>query len=217
MSIEELYVLGQNFIFELEQKEKKSEPEVNQCHHDYVIMNGFDTCIYCNETDLDSNIYVEEYSYGEPTQRNRSVYKRKHYFTEKLRLISCLKVSYKFNYNTVLEQLRTEKFDNIFELRSIMKEKKLHKFYSYIFIIYKDLKKKKLIKLTNMDLKLLTSQFLDIEQRYKNDKDYRKYISGYNTIIYFLLKHNGFSGYEFILLPTNIKKIEHIIDQYFRK
>src|SRR5690606_10219419 len=96
-------------------------------------------------------------------QKSNYLYNRKTYFLIILRLLSCRKSCDNPNYSETIKQLSEYQFENIFELKKVMAKLKLKKYYKYIYLIYFDIKKVKLINLTYNDIEFLANKFVILE------------------------------------------------------
>jgi len=105
----------------------------------------------------------------------------------------------------MVSQIRSDHdFDNLKQLKAIMKDLKYHNFYKYIYCVWFDIKKFKLITLTTLQIKMLSRQFVELESKFKDsDSHNRKNMLNYNSLIYILLKRNKIKGYKSIILPFN--------------
>jgi len=108
--------------------------------------------------DIDRPIFISNYNFS--TIKNYHLYRRRIYFTEKLRLLSGIKQSFSSQYNDMIKHLQNYEFNNIEELIKLLKKHKFHKFYKYVHSIYFDIKKERLIKLSPLDIEFLINQFI---------------------------------------------------------
>ena len=197
------------------QPTQPTQPAECECS-EFILVNSYKTCVNCGATDLDSSEYVFEYFEPSRFCKRKSLYKRRQYFVEKLELIACRKRCHKLGYRKVLDMLKNVEFDSIFTLRKKMKRLKLNKWYPYMYLLYYELTGIKLINISAGQVNTLTKQFLEIEFKYKDNENYKRYISGYNTIICFLLKNNNIEGYEHIILPKKTGQYKDIFDEIFQ-
>jgi hypothetical protein len=137
--------------------------------------------------------------------REVPVYHRKTYFADKLNLIAGMKQCQLIDYNETVDLLKDYHFDDIFELRDLMKELKLSKFYRFIYSIYYDIKNVKVINLTHTDISFLLHKFLELERLYKGQRVSRKNIISHDIIIYCMFRKYGLA-YDNIILPKNAHK-----------
>lgn len=168
-------------------------------------------CPSCQTIDFDKPIKVD---FGrECYWMKSSLYKRKLYCVDKLNMITCHKHSRSPKYSVIVEDLRYERFDNIKELKRLMKKKGYHRFYKFMYCIWYDIKKTKLISLTYEEIDKIATQFVQIEQKFKfkqTDQVKRKNMMSYYSIIYLIMKKNNITGFEHIILPKN-----HIVNVKF--
>src|ERR1700678_1565644 len=178
--------------------------QLTDCDHDYRNVDGFTTCINCGIVDLYKQSFCE--SNFKPYTTNH-LYYRKSYFKEKLPLLVGIKQSSSSKYNKVINQLKSQKFESIIDLRKIMKKLKLNRYYKYIYSIYYDIKKVILINLTSSDIDFLTYKFLQLENDLKKHYPDKSNLLSYNIVVYSLLKKFDYDDYKNILLPRNHRKI----------
>jgi len=156
-------------------------------------------CPECGTMDFDKPIHVD-HEYTPPP----CLYKRRIYCLDKLKMMAGFKQSGSKSYKPMIEILKERDFDNIKQLKKIMKELKYHTFYKFIYSIWFDIKGTRLIELTYTQLDKISNDFVDLEYKFKqSDKHKRSNMLNYNSVIYYLLKKNKIKGYKHILLPYN--------------
>lgn len=184
-----------------------------ECEGNMIISNFFWTCSGCGLTDLDrpEGVALE----GDAYIPKKSMYKRKLYCMEKLKLMNCHKLSGSINYKRMIKDLRDyeDKFDTVFELKVLMKKLKYNKFYKFIYVAYFDIKGVKLINLKWNDMNKISDTFVKLEWKFRDtiDTHHRKNMLSYSTMIYVIMKRFGYKSYEHILLPQNHKQVEESI------
>jgi hypothetical protein len=184
----------------------------NYCEHNFKPLEAYFTCINCGLVDIDRQIFVDHKihynNYG-----SCYLYHRRTYFKIKLRLLSGYKQCLSEKYQDALNKLKCHKFQTIAELRKLMKKLKLQRFYNYIYSIYYDIKKVRLINLSLDDIEFLLNKFQLFEKEFKKQFPEKSNILSYNLTIYLLLKKYKYDCYKYILLPKNkIKFIDKIIN-----
>ena len=195
------------------EKPEHKEFECDECYGEMVYINHFLTCSDCGLTDLDR---CESYYLDDPETflRKRSFYKRKLYVIEKLNLITCRKPCRKPSYLDSVKTLSKCKFKTIYELKKLMKNKKMSKLYPYIYLIYYDVKKIKLIELTCNQLDRIATEFVTTEMLFKSSSIKRKNMLSYYSLIYLTMKRLNYAGYKNIILPNNFKEMKVNHDNY---
>ncbi len=168
------------------------------CEHEPRIAEGYTVCIICG------TVLNYQYVGNRPVPISYHIYRRRTYFQEKLKLISGVKQSSSSSYNDVVQLLSKEEFNTIFELKSLLRKKKLSKFYKYIYSIYFDIKKEKLINLNYSQINFLSGHFQLIERQFKKLRQFKSF--SYNTVLFHLLRHYDFDEHIHIILPKNYKK-----------
>lgn len=191
----------------IEEVKEYKEYECKECFGDLAFTNHFLTCIDCGLTDLDT---CERYYLDDPEMfiRKRSFYKRKLYAMEKLNLMTCRKPCKKPTYLKSVKTLSECDFETIFELKKLMKDFKMNKLYPYIYLIYFDIKKIKLINLTCSQVDNITTEFVKTEMKFKCCGIKRKNMLSYYSLIYLTMKHLNYTGYENIILPNNFSVMQ---------
>jgi len=146
---------------------------------------------------------------------NNEMSKRKNYFQDKLLILcglrSCPNTK---DYLHALNEVKKHNFETIGELRSLIKKLRLRK-ARYLYKIYYDIKKKRLINLKYNDIRKLNEMFIKIERYYSNDNP-NGCLKGYNVIIYHLLKHYGYKCYKYVFLPANHKFMSEYITELLK-
>jgi len=175
--------------------------------------DGFLACTICGVCDLDSMEYVQE-SFTDVIIKNKTLYKRRQYCINKLQLLAavrhCRSPAY-MNATTILKNLN---FDNINELRTLMRENKLSNYYKYLYVIWNDIKHEKLITLTDNEIQAIATKFIELENKFKTSEYHkRKNIFSYNSVIYIIMKDMNMNGYEHIILPNNHEQLEEVIQK----
>ncbi len=177
----------------------------DDCDGKLIADDGFAYCDMCGAVDSDHVVqeYLEYNTMGYYKKTNY-YYKRRQYCIEKLMLLAGQKVSRSKQYNEMISVLEKKKFTNIHELKKIMKKYNYSKFYKYVYSVFYDLKKTRLINLTDQQIKSICQEFIDMESKFKNiDDKKRKNIYAYNSIIYYIMKKNNIQGYDNVIVPHN--------------
>lgn len=186
----------------------KSDEELSDCQHDNRIIDGYYTCILCGVVDITKLLFHEN------LQRYKSyfVYHRKSYFREKMKLLTGIKQPTNMEYNHIVSILKEHQFENIFELKKLMRKLKMSKYYKFIYCIYFDVKKVKLFPLGINEIEKLIHEFILLERQFKLAYPNKHNLLSYNIVIYCILKKNNYECYKHVLLPKNRKKILKIVN-----
>lgn len=184
------------------------------CKHNYLVIGGSYTCILCGIIDPHKTAFSE--SLQRPFYRSYFIYHRKSYFMEKLNLMVCIKQSLSDDYPAVVQFLKSQNFNTIFELKKLMRKYGYHKFYRYIYSIFYEIKGLKLIKLSLSQINFLTHEFLKLEHYFKREHPNKNSLLSYNVVIYLLLKKYNHESYKYILLPKNYRKIVKFITEILK-
>lgn len=166
---------------------------------------------YCPKCETITNDFiVNDYI----TKKKNNFYYRRLYFIEKLNLIAGLKVRRTADYKDKIDILKNKEFKNIKELKKIMKKMGMNKYYRYIYNIYYDIKKIRIINITSQDVSKLSAEFVRMESEFKNNKDQhgRRNMFPYSAMIYYLLKKNNIPGHTKLLLPCEQNKVMKTIN-----
>lgn len=179
----------------------------NCCEKKTIEVDSNKTCVKCGKSKL-CLIYEEEYYKG---SNKLSQYKRYKYFIEKLNLLSGRKMSQSEKCTELIKMLKPDDFNNVMELRKIMKKQGYSKLNKFIYNIYFEVKKDRLIDFTVKQKYKLSQDFLKIERVFKK-LQVRKNIYNYNLIIGLLMEKNKIKGYEYLIMPKNKYSIKPLID-----
>lgn len=203
----------------LEEFENKEKIEVKLCNCDgnqIVSVNGFDTCTNCGTQSLEScEVTHEANDNSTAFLSRRSLYKRRLYCIEKLRLMSSRKACNDPNYKTVIAMIRSVEgyIGNIKDLKFILNQMRLNKYYRFIYSMYFDLKKEKLIELSDDQIQLITNEFVKVDvlfKRFFETYHYRRNIMSYSAVIFLIMKDLKIPGRRHIILPYNFKEIKKL-------
>lgn len=212
LTIENAHLFLEDWDAEFNPIERKTRDmsKCEDCSGTMIVANFFWTCSSCGLTDLNrpEGVYLE----GDDYIPKKSMYKRKLYCLEKLKLINCHKISNSPAYKRMIKQLLDcdDEFNTVFELRALMKKLKFNKFYKFIYSIYRDIKHVKLIDLGWRDMDVISDEFVKLEWKFRGSSE-RKNMFSYNTMIYVIMKRLGYKCHEHILLPQNHKEVETLI------
>lgn len=194
------------------------------CLNSYNIMieplDNFELCCGNKTIEVDTNrscmtcgrskmclIYEEDHY---KSDNKLSLYKRYKYFLEKLNLLSGRKMSQSPKCSQLIKILKPEDFNNVIELRHLMKKHGYSKLNKFIYNIYYEIKGERLIDFTAQEKNKLCQDFLNIEKVFKKS-DSRKNIYNYNLMIMLLMKKNNIKGHQYLILPKNRKQIKPLI------
>lgn len=172
-------------------------------------------CKSCGVMDLDSCAFVVDVGTGVGMTR-ATLYKRRVYCLEKLRLMTGHKQCRSKEYPKMIRFLKMKQFKTLPQLRVLMKQYGYHKFYKYIYNIYHDIKKKRLITLTATQINCITTQFVDLEWKFKQSDTKRHNMICYHTVIRHLMSRNKIPGSRFVPVPNNHKALIKIVKQLHR-
>ena len=161
MDIDSLYDLLQTVFPE---PVKEEEPKA-QCDHDYRYADGILTCVECGVVE-GSYLRGPDRVSGVFTNVRKHLYRRSNYFKEKLNLIAGYNQCIKSGYNEMLQDLGNYKITDIHSLRKLMKSLGYHRFYKYIYNIYFELKKVRVINLTRADVDFMSHKYMIFEKVY---------------------------------------------------
>lgn len=212
LSLENAHLILENLEMEMnpEIEPEPIDPNVcSECGGNLQFINYYLTCTTCGLTDLDSvdNCCLENFDDYIP---KKSLYRRKLYALDKIRMLTSQKVCKKNNYRASVDQLSKYNFTDIFGLKKIMKRLKLNKLYPYIYLIYFDIKKVKLIDLKWYQIDKIADELVKFEIQFKtSDKtSNRKNMLSYYSIIYLIMKRLNYDGYQHIILPNNFNQMD---------
>lgn len=171
----------------------------NECDTELKQDTYFYYCHKCGTIDFDKPVYVD-HEWIPP----KITYKRRLYCIDKLMMISGRKYSRSKTYPLVIQKLKEYEINSLKELKQTMKILKYHRLYKFIYNIWYDLKKERLISLTGNQIDLLSREFVAIESKFKACTTHRrKNMLNYNSLIYILMKKHKIKGHRHILLPFN--------------
>lgn len=200
----------------LEEFENKPIPKETSrfvCENCDVSKLDFDgglVCPNCGLYDEHDFVYFHD---DDQYHKKKTIYKRRQYFEDKLSTFACLKQSRSPKYRSVVNMLKQVEFETIQELKDILKKNKLHKFYVHIFNIFYDIKGIKLIDIDSRDIKKLSSKFVELESKFRNDDDKKRTnCHNYNAVLYFLLKSEGYDCYQHIILPKDFSIVQELFE-----
>lgn len=177
----------------------------NNCDHDLRKDISHYVCILCGHVDIDKPILVD--STIKYALKEYHSYKRRLYFTERLRLMCCYKSCNTEEYKNVVNELKSYQFNEIYELKLLLKKLRWTHYYKHIYNIYYDLKNVVLVPLRHEQISFLERKFIKYEKCFTIDKS----MVAYGIIIYCFFKLYNFAYYQYIMLPKNSKRIIEII------
>lgn len=184
-------------------------PPISECKHDFRKDTSHYICINCGIVNIDRPIYIDmQYKFIE---KDYHCYKRRLYFLEKLRLMCCYKSCSSNVYQTVIDTIKSYEFNDVQELKTILKNLKYTSYFKHIHNIYFDIKRIRLIPLNYDQIEFLQKKFILYEKQLVNFLINKSMIS-YNIIIYCMFKKYGIPYYQHILLPKNCKRLIESID-----
>lgn len=199
-----LYEAAAGEVFEPILKKTLSYGICSDCNTAMLDQNGLWICTTCNTT---QEMFVSHKEDNVPKKNN--FYYRRLYFIEKMNLLVGYKTCNTEEYKKLISLLSRYKFKTIKDLRKIMKRLGTNKFYKYIYNIFYDIRKVRLVSLTSQQIQQLSIEFVAMETFFKQNREVhnRKNIFPYSAIIYMLLKKHKIDGYNKILLPRDNNKV----------
>lgn len=210
----ELYELYLDFVDGVKDN-KNVDPNLDthnmickECKVEKVLIECFKTCPNCGAMDIDDPAYQDA-----PWAPHVALYKRRLYCQEKLKLYTGHKQCRSANYTRVVRDLKDYDIKNILELKQHLKDWKQKRLYKYVYNIFFDITGKRLIKLTGQNIDFLSRKFVEVETKFKEERDLhkRKNFFNYNSCIFLLMKKYKFKGYTNIVLPLNHLRIAKIL------
>ena len=182
----------------------------SDCNIDMIIIHSIYTCQNCGLTDISNPILVDNTRW----RSKKSVYMRRCYFVELLNLIAGYKQSNSPEYVGVVKRLRRCKFKTIKKLRTHMKRLGYNKYYKYIYNIFADIKKYRVINLERQQIQRLADRFVQFQNVFKKTDHGRKNFFSYNAVIYLILKDQNIKGFKKLLLPRQSRTVIKMIQKY---
>lgn len=186
-----------------------------ECDQEMELLDRY-TCLKCGQCDS-TGVFVTDlqYALSSTLYCPKSIYKRRLYCREKLKLLCGRKKCYDKKYKTVVDRLKKKKVKNLVQLKQYLKEWGFRKYYKHIYHLFFEVTGKKLISLTCTEISKMSAQFVLLEILFKRTSK-RKNIYNYNSIIYLLMKKNKIKGYSHIILPLNHLHIVKSIKKYIK-
>ena len=211
-----LYLEDMGFDDRPQKKRNTRNRACNECDVDNITTNeGFPLCPMCGIVNRNEPEFVNEIMDNDIKRKTLSIYKRRLYVKEKLNLLVGNKQSRSKQYKEILTKLGNKKIKNIIHLKQILKDGEFKKYYKYVYNIYYDLKKIRLIKMSHNDIDFLAKKFIDTETKFKENNNNRSNFFSYSSVIYLLMKKYKYTGFQHIILPLNhiqiSKKIKTLI------
>lgn len=204
-------LLNLEHLFYDEQYFPKEDQELliinSKCEHNYVQMQECWSCCLCGVVDIDRPVFLDS---RQESQKSCYLYTRKTYFLTVLRLLSGLKQCESDKYPEVIKKISEHEFNNIFELKKIMSKLKMQKYYKFIYSIYFDIKKIKLINLKYDDIEFLTNKFILLEFEFKKYYPNKSNMISYSLILYCLLKYFDYDCYKYIITPKKTEFLNEV-------
>ena len=198
-----------------QEEEPIQEHIEDSCKHEWIEMESHPSCIRCGIVDFYKQIFVSDNSNRSKPKRN-CVYHRKTYFATILKLMCGFKQCQIDTYPEILERISTHNFETIFELKKIMGKLGLQKFYKYIYSIFYDIKKVRLIDLKLSDIVFLSNKFLVLESEFKKLFPGRSNLVSYSLVSYCLFKKYGYPFYDFVIVPKKKTTLINVINNLLK-
>ena len=200
-------------------EKKEVKQRINYCTDCDLDMEtvdyGYYACLNCGQC-ASTNVFVtdKKYEMNATLYSKKSIYKRRLYCREKLKLMCCRKKCFDEGYSKLIERLKKKKnINNVVQLKQCLKDWNKRRYYKHIYNIFNDIKGIKLICLTPIEIHRLSAQFVNLEIKFKRITK-RKNIFNYSSIIFQLMKKNHIKGYKNIILPLNHLQISKQIKRY---
>ena len=213
LTLENAHLFLEDFDLEMNPREEdeRDPNKCQECDGELQYVNHFLTCVDCGLTDLDKCQSIAMESSDEYIPK-RSLYRRKLYALDKLRMLNAQKTCKKPIYKQAISKLRNLEFTTIHDLNKLMKTYKYNKLYPYIYLIYHEIKQVKLIDLDWRQIDIIADEFVKMEIKFKTSEktSKRKNMLSYNVMIYMIMKDLNYKGYDHILLPQNYKYVKKL-------
>jgi hypothetical protein len=164
---------------------------------------GFDACPMCGACNCLDAVFVPQ----EAWVKRQSMYKRRLYCQEKLRLLTCQKICNSQRYKKLVKRLKKLKVKNLVVMKQYLKEWGCRGLYKYIYGMYRDVTGKKLVAMTSQQIGRLSTEFVKMEVQFRMERGERKNFYNYSSVIYLLMRKHKIPGYKHIVLPLNYMKI----------
>ena len=187
-------------------EDERVQDEEPQCEHDFVMENLM-VCQKCGFTD-DKPLFIENI---EAKKARYYDYARVIYFVKRLRYMNRHVQCTLPEYNDIILKLSERKFETLLELKKIMKELKLAKWYRYLYSIFYDIKKKKAIQMNHAQIENMTKLFIKIEREFENQFPGKRNMVSYNVMFYYIFQFYGIDN-SALILPKNKNRIGRIIE-----
>jgi hypothetical protein len=206
MDFEQALQLYENYLDGIEEKPviKPRSYYLCECGKPYVMSNMYKLCSKCCTAEPLGAVVLPI-----GIRIKKSLYHRRLYFIERMNLLCGYKQCNSKEYSSVVRRCRKHKFSSIRQLRKIMKQIGVNKYYKYIYNIYYAIKKVRHVNITQQRIALLSQEFVIMEGFFKQNRDahLRKNIFSYSVLMYMLLKRNKINGWSKILLPFDSKNL----------
>lgn len=164
---------------------------------------GFKACPMCGACDcLETDLVCHE-----TWVKKQSMYKRRLYCQEKLRMLVGLKQSTSPRYKTLVKRMKKLNVKSLVIMKQYLKEWGERNMYKYIYSMYTDVTGKKLITLSSQQIDKISIEFVIMESKFKQNKGKRKNFFNYLSMIYLLMRKHKLKGHSHILLPLNFFEI----------
>lgn len=202
-------------LFEPVSKVKKDTNICECCKVELKLVDCFMVCPDCGKTDLDAVFYDVPFELN--SVKKKTFYKRRLYCIEKLNYINGLKCPTSKRYNDMITVLKKKKFVTILKLKRLMKKYGYSKYYKYIYNVFYQIKKVRLIKLTARQIQKISIEFVKLDINFVKSQEYhkRKNFIAYNSIIYLILKKSKTKGYSKVIKPNNhLALTENVYKKY---
>lgn len=176
----------------------------DDCGDKMAIQDNMWLCSTCHTLEGCCNMLPRD-SYN----KKKSMYHRRCYFIERMNLLCGYKHSMNPDYKKFVNILRKRKFSNVRQLKRLMREVGANKFYKFVYNIFYEIKKKRIVNITQQRITMLAQEFVVMESFFKQKRDAhnRKNLFSYSAIMYMLLKRHNIKGYKHVLLPNNSKSV----------
>lgn len=228
-----------DYLFELYKDEfeediltsKQEDDSPCQCHASIINVNGTPTCSYCGICDLYKRQTIEVMGIMNPelaneTQERKTFtkkiyvpYNRKPYFKRLFELLAGhVQSPQTKQYKKMIQLLSNNNntFQNMRQLRELLRKNGHQKYYQYIYNIWYEIKGERIIHITNEQFHKIMEKFRIFQNWYKKTIKTRNMIN-YSVLLQELLLHNKIKNAHLLYLPKKTEPSRSIIKPYFSK
>lgn len=194
-----------------EKDSHREEEEGDKCDHDFIFDKVM-TCQKCGIVD-DKPLYIECVEAKRPMYYD---YVRKKYFLTRLKYMNRHVQCSHPEYGEMVRELKSEKFETVYELKKLMKKHGMARHYRYLYSIYYDIKGKKVTNMTFEQIDDMANLFVRIEREFRKQHPHMKNMVSYNMMFYYIFQIYGVDN-SALILPKNKNKIGKIIENLLKE